>query len=139
MAATLRSMSVSSFDVVINMLKISEVLFDFRDYAHLPDDFEVSIGTRSATGETPLHWMATLGDGAAIQLLTEEGADLNAQDEDGNSPMHAAVVSRQTIAVKLLIAAGAKVDLSNKAGLTPINVAELDGFRPILDALGCLS
>ena len=121
------------------MLKIAELLSDFRDYGELPDELRVSIHSRSATGETPLHWMATLGDGAAIQLLHEAGADLNAQDDDGNTPMHAAVVSRQTIAVKQLISAGAIIELPNNAGLTPVGLAELDGFKPILEALECRS
>ncbi|KAL2810045.1 ankyrin repeat-containing domain protein [Aspergillus granulosus] len=49
---------------------------------------DVDISARDDEGRTPLHYAASYGHVAAIRILVEHGADINAQDEEGNTPLH---------------------------------------------------
>ena len=69
-------------------------------------------------GETPLHAVAKLGDscrGAAqvVTWLVENGADINAQDENGNTPMHVAVANGHKKLSTVLAKKGANLSLRN--------------------------
>jgi len=69
-------------------------------------------------GETPLHKIAQMGDscrGAAqvVTWLVENGADVNAQDENGNTPMHLAVLQGHKRLVTVLAKKGANLSLRN--------------------------
>jgi ankyrin repeat protein len=117
------------------MLTLPEVLADFGAYAGYGAGASVTVDSRSASGESPLHWMSTLGDHVAIDLLARAGADLNAQDKGGNAPIHSACASRQATAVRALIDAGANLRLENGAGLTALDVATQQGYRPCIELL----
>jgi ankyrin repeat protein len=117
------------------MLTLGEVLNDFRLYAGWPDGAAVDVSSRSEAGETPLHWMATLGHDQGIDLLVRAGCDLNAADCDGNTALHAAVSTRQATAVAALIRAGAEAGKRNTAGQTPLDAAKLDGYRWTIELL----
>ena len=104
------------------MLTLREVLNDFALYAKL-EPGNVSVNTRSPSGESPIHWMAALGDVPAIQLLANAGADLSVQDQSGNTALHVAVSAGHGPATQALIAAGAPVALRNTLGQTPEDVA----------------
>lgn len=132
---TVRRLTFVSDAAEAKMLELAEVLADFRSYGEIDDRLEVTPLTRTSEGETALHWMATLGDANAIDLLLAAGANINATDNEGNTPLHAAVASRQVVAVAKLIAGGAKIDLQNRAGLTPMHVAKVDGFEPVINLL----
>jgi ankyrin repeat protein len=104
------------------MLTLREVLDDFALYAKL-EPADVSVNTRSSLGESPIHWMATLGDVPAIQLLAEAGADLSAQDNSGNTALHEAIAVGHAPAAQALIGAGAPLTLRNGLGQTPEDLA----------------
>src|SRR4051812_35721052 len=110
------------------MLTLREILSDFGTYAGCGIGAAVTVDSRSASGESPLHWMSTLGDHVAIALLAGAGADLDAQDKNGNTPIHAACASRQATVERALIDAGANLHLENWAGLTPLEVAVRQGY-----------
>lgn len=63
------------------MLALDEVLSDFRVYSGYSDDTEVTVDSRGNHGDSPLHWMSTLGDQYGIQLLVAAGANVNAMDD----------------------------------------------------------
>jgi ankyrin repeat protein len=117
------------------MLTLGEVLNDFRLYAGWPDGAAVDVASRSEAGETPLHWMAILGDNKEIDLLVRAGCDLNAADRDGNTALHAAVSVRHSTAVTALLKAGADVGKRNNADQTPLDAAKLDGYRWTIELL----
>jgi uncharacterized protein len=117
----------------ISMLTLTEVLSDFGLYAGFDDVTEATINSRGECGESPLHWMAILGDPAGIKLLIEAGADIDTVDDEGNTPLHRAVSARQADAVKFLIERGAGVNQRNRAGLTPLDLAKLDGYSPTME------
>ena len=109
------------------MLTLNEILTDFAAFLGSAPG---SVATRGPNGESPLHWMATLGDAEAICLLVAGGAELSAIDHNGDTPLHEAVANRQVAAAKALIDLGANIHLCNAAGQTPQDIAMRDGYNP---------
>ena len=73
-------------------------------------------------GTTLLHSASNSGNMELVRLFIQEGADVNAQDEDGESPLHSAMARGDNYDVaRTLIENGA--DLSSKAvdGKTPFH------------------
>ena len=48
----------------------------------------LEVNARDWKQQTPLHYAATQGHEAAIRILLEHGAEIDAQDEDGWTPLH---------------------------------------------------
>ena len=93
------------------------------------DDVKQILSLRKATardvtefGVSLLHLAANMGNVELVRLLIQEGADVNAQDEDGDSPLHSAMVRADNYDVaRTLLENGA--DLSSRAidGKTPLH------------------
>ncbi len=72
-------------------------------------------------GRTPLHLACDIGDEAAISLLIEFKADVNAPAKDGIRPLHeAATIQSKVACIDLLFKAGAIIDAPNLEGETPL-------------------
>jgi uncharacterized protein len=117
------------------MLTIEEVLSDAALASPFTHVDKMDVRSRGENGETPLHWMATLGDLKGIGLLLRAGAEIDAVDGDGNAAVHEAVIYRQLGAVQTLVEAGAALDVRNRAGKTPLEIAQEDGFSPVVELL----
>ena len=74
-------------------------------------------------------------DTAALRLLLQQKADVNARQADGATALHWAVYHDDLEAMDLLIAAGAQVDLKNREGVTSLHLASLFGNSRIIDRL----
>jgi len=114
------------------MLTLAEVLTDVAASPGFKGVSDITIDSRGVGGESPLHWMAVLGDPKAIQLLVDAGADINAVNDEGNSPLHVAVKWRQADAASLLITRGANPQIRNRKGNTPAEVARSDAYEPTI-------
>ena len=98
----------------------------------------LSLGKASAVdttifGTTLLHSASKSGNMELVRLLIQEGADVNAQDEDGESPLHGAMARSDNYDVsRTLIENGA--DLSSKAidGKTPFHNIFNDTISQVL-------
>lgn len=75
------------------------------------------------TGWTPLHYAATHGHLAVIDLLLENYAYIDAASPNGSTPLMMAASYGTPEAVKLLLQAGADPMLKNNLGLTAIDFA----------------
>jgi ankyrin repeat protein len=75
---------------------------------------------------------------AAVPLLLEHGAGINAADENGIGALHAAAAMGRTDVVRLLAASGAAVEQLTASGLTPLRMAEAAGHSEIVDFLKSL-
>lgn len=117
------------------MVTLTEVLGDFRDYSSLGDDVRVTVETRGSSGETPLHWMAILGDANGVRVLCEAGADLNALDNLGNAPIHEAISNLQVLALIVLLECGADISVRNRMQQTPLELAQALCHQPAIDVL----
>ena len=80
-------------------------------------------------GWTALHYAATGGHTAIIQLLLEESAYIDAESPNGTTPLMMAARYGNEKAVQLLINEGADLQLKNQLGLTALDFA-VQGKRP---------
>jgi hypothetical protein len=62
-----------------------------------------------------------------VEILLEEGADINALDEHQSTPLCAAVVTDLYDVVKLLIAKGSHIEARDDEGKTPLHWAAIEG------------
>ncbi|MDB5871528.1 MAG: putative ankyrin repeat harboring protein [Ramlibacter sp.] len=88
------------------------------------------------TGWTPLHYAATGGHLAIIELLLENHAYIDAESPNGTTALMMAAHYGSPAAVKLLLEAGADPTLKNQLGLTAIDFAQRAN-RP--DAAGMIA
>ncbi|MHB1125060.1 MAG: ankyrin repeat domain-containing protein [Ramlibacter sp.] len=75
------------------------------------------------TGWTPLHYAATGGHLAIMELLLEHHAYIDAESPNGTTPLMMAAQYGSIDAVKLLLEAGADPRLKNQLGLSAIDFA----------------
>jgi FOG: Ankyrin repeat len=75
------------------------------------------------TGWAPLHYAATTGQLAIMQLLLDQSAYIDAESPNGTTPLMMAAHYGTPEAVKLLLEAGADASLKNQLGLTAIDFA----------------
>ena len=74
-------------------------------------------------GWAPLHYAATNGHLAVMQLLIDESAYLDAESPNGSTPLMMAAHYGTPSAVKLLLESGADPTLKNSLGLSAIDFA----------------
>ena len=74
---------------------------------------------------TSLHWAAIHPSPAALELLLNAGADVNAKDKGGDTPLHWTAQHNPTPAVlEVLLKAGADPRAMDSLGLTPFAIAK---------------
>ena len=76
------------------------------------------------TGWTPLHYAASGGHIAIINLLLENSAYIDAESPNGSTPLMMAAMYGTPAAVKLLLQEGADASVKNQQGLTALQFAE---------------
>jgi ankyrin repeat protein len=87
----------------------------------------VSIDSRDACGDTPLHVMVWRSDRCAVKLLIESGADVNAVGDMGETPLHVAIRKGDQGIVEALLASGAKLDIRSEFSQTALELAATTG------------
>lgn len=94
------------------------------------------VGVRFARiNQTPLHSAATRGFVPMIQLLLENGAEVDARDSAGFTPLINAAEQGRTLAIRALVVAGANVNAANSVRHTPL---WLSASRGHLDSVAYL-
>lgn len=86
-------------------------------------------------GFSPLHLAAFSGVPAAVQLLLDRGAEINARARSKfkNTPLQAALLAGQFATAKLLLERGADPLVRQALGFTPLQEAALLGRRDLVD------
>lgn len=97
---------------------------------------QIEVDADDETGLTPLMLAAQSGSVALMQVLVEQGADVNAADAmDGWTPLMYAVTSGIIPATTWLLAVGAEVNATDAAGNTALHLAIEKGFVYTVEAL----
>ncbi len=78
---------------------------------------------------------AAKGDKAAVRLLIQKKADVNAAQPDGTTALHWAAEADDLETADLLIRAGARVTATNQAGATPLLLASTNGSAAMIEKL----
>ena len=73
-----------------------------------------------------MSWSALHGQTEVVQLLIENGAEVNIRSGDGTTPLHSAAFLGRTDVVKFLLDNGADVKARNNDGATPVDVLSVD-------------
>ena len=73
-----------------------------------------------------MSWSALHGQTEVVQLLIENGADVNIKSGDGSTPLHSAAFFGRADVAKLLLENGANIQARNNDGATPVNVLYVD-------------
>jgi uncharacterized protein len=106
----------------------------FREYNELPEYSGLRlmhVNQLSLFGDAPIHIAATRGNLLELQLLYENGANLNLKGEHGYTPLHCAVEQGHLDAVNWLVSSHANVNLKNDDNQSPFDLACTLGYEAI--------
>jgi cytohesin len=84
---------------------------------------------------TPLHSATAGGHTEIAELLIDNGADVNANEDYGWTPLHNAASEGHMEVAELLIAKGADVNAKNNYGDNPLHGAAEQGHKEIVELL----
>ncbi|KAL4457582.1 hypothetical protein ABPG75_012447 [Micractinium tetrahymenae] len=99
-------------------------------------ELDVSIDTRGADSDTPLHLAALYGHAECVRLLLERGARADVADSDGAQPLHdAAAGGYAAICEMLLEAAPGCIDRGDTDGDTPLHNAARGQHEAVVQLL----
>lgn len=99
-------------------------------------ELDVSIDTRGADSDTPLHLAALYGHAECVRLLLERGARADVADSDGALPLHdAAAGGYASICEMLLDAAPGCIDRGDSEGDTALHNAARGQHEAVVQLL----
>ncbi len=93
---------------------------------------KIDVNATNATGETPLMYLAVVGDTKRAQALIKRGAQVNRL---GWTPLQYAASTGKLETVKMLIANKAMIDAPSPDGTTALMMAALAGSEPVVRLL----
>jgi uncharacterized protein len=90
---------------------------------------------RSVNGRRPLNWAALTNHAAAVRILLDRGAPIEATNLTGFTALHHAAEAGSLEAAEVLIAQGANLGTTNRQGMTPVETAREQGHPTLVAAL----
>ncbi|XP_031573843.1 uncharacterized protein LOC116307692 [Actinia tenebrosa] len=105
------------------LLDIAIANDEFVEACHLIKSRKVDINRPGPNGLTPLHRAATEGSYDCLQLLIDQGANVDIRDENGCTPLHDAVYHGNVRCVLALLKAGANVSIQTNDWLSVLELA----------------
>ena len=115
------------------------------DYAAIGDTEKIKsliatgqdVNTKSKSGATALHWASSFGHIETAELLIQNGANVNSQDNTNSAltPLQLACSSGNKAVAELLLANGADISVINNAGDTALDIASQRNYPEIVELL----
>ncbi len=99
-----------------------------KDAAHV-------VSARDRKEKTPLHAAVSCENRAAMEMLVEHGADINATDITGMTPLHVAAMLGREAEAQWLLDHGARRDERDIFGDTPVHTAAVFGQGGVIQVL----
>ncbi|KAJ4461654.1 putative Protein S-acyltransferase 24 [Paratrimastix pyriformis] len=93
----------------------------------------VEINTPDRKGQRPLHWAALTGNIQICKLLLDNGADVDARDNNGYTSLIVAVQHGFLMLVQYLLYRHASDALCDQAGHSPLHWAAFQGDRDLVE------
>eukprot|EP01101_Sappina_pedata_P001011 TRINITY_DN11134_c1_g1_i1.p1 TRINITY_DN11134_c1_g1~~TRINITY_DN11134_c1_g1_i1.p1 ORF type:complete len:134 (-),score=57.77 TRINITY_DN11134_c1_g1_i1:122-523(-) len=90
------------------------------------------VGQIDAIGNTALHWAASGGHLAAVNLLIQHKADVNAKNKNDDTPLHKASWRNHADVCEVLLDAGCNRDTVNKEGKSALDLSRSKDVRKVL-------
>lgn len=85
--------------------------------------FDCTKSINKNTKRNALHFAALKGNTKIIELLLQNGFDVNSTDSDGDTPLFFSITCPFPDSVILLLKKGANPNIQNKDGITPLHLA----------------
>ncbi|XP_044751495.1 serine/threonine-protein phosphatase 6 regulatory ankyrin repeat subunit A-like isoform X2 [Coccinella septempunctata] len=99
-------------------------------------NYKCSVEKLSTTLVTPLHLAAKVGNYKILKKLIEDGADVNAQEEQGITPLMLAAREGQLECAITLVEAGASVTICDKINnMTAVHYCARNGYHECLQEM----
>lgn len=114
---------------------LASLFLRMRDTVEFSDVELENVAQIGAFGNTPLHVAVSWGDSAAVRLLLDNGADINARGEYNMTPLHFAVGRNHPEIVALLVTSGADLLCKDTDGRTPFDWAKTSNRVEIMRLL----
>lgn len=97
---------------------------------------QVDVNAKNVHGETPLHYIATVGANEIFDLLiSNKELILNQKNEDGHTPIHIAIAKENITLINKLIDAGLDINEGDDETAFPIHYAVMKGLVDIYNLL----
>lgn len=90
---------------------------------------------RNQNGRLALNWAAVYNRAAAVRLLIEKGAPLEAENRTGFTPLNHAAEAGSLDAARILLAFGADPSHANKNGVVPGETARENGHNEVAELI----
>lgn len=90
-----------------------------------------SVNKRDSNDQTALHWAAKGGHSAVVQLLLENGADIEVKNSNGLTPLHSAAERGNEAVAYLLLKKGVDIEAKDESGWMALHSAARGGHKAI--------
>ncbi|KAF5685747.1 ankyrin protein [Fusarium denticulatum] len=107
---------------------VSAAYYGFTDtVAHLIREGSFDVHDRASGNSTPLLWACLSGNKDTVELLIDNGAEINVRCHRGQAPLHNSVLHGNDEITEFLISKGADVSMVDDERQTPLNLASESG------------
>jgi len=95
-------------------------------------DISIHEAAKAGDIETVKQHIAAGTDVNIVELLIDNGADVNGKTDEGRTPLHWAAYSGHKEIAELLIGEGAEMNAKERDGRTPLNFASKKSIKDLL-------
>jgi ankyrin repeat protein len=90
---------------------------------------------RTPSRYSVLHYAASRGDLAVVELLLVAGANVDKRTHDGSIPLHEAALGGHLDVARALVAAGAETRATTNSGYSVLDAARVKGIPGLIELL----